>query len=124
MIALETLTGTGMAIFYPASQALLPRLVPGDLLQQASAISRLAMNAGQMGGAIVAGLCVAAFGPGWALAVCGVGSLVTVPLLLSIRARGRRGPRTPACSATCGRLVGVPLAHLAVGRSSRSSASS
>ena len=28
MIALETMTGAGMAVFYPASQALLPRLVP------------------------------------------------------------------------------------------------
>ena len=28
MILLETLTGTGMAIFYPASQALVPRLRP------------------------------------------------------------------------------------------------
>jgi MFS family permease len=86
MILLETVTGTGMAVFYPASQALLPRLVPGRLLQQASAVSRLAMNAGQMGGAVVAGLCVAAFGPGWALAVCGVGILGSVPMLLSIRA--------------------------------------
>ncbi len=86
MVLLEALTGTGMAIFYPASQALLPRLVPGALLQQASAISRLATNAAQMGGAVVAGFCVAAFGPGWALAVCGAGSLVSVPMLLSIRA--------------------------------------
>jgi MFS family permease len=88
MILLETLTGTGMAIFYPASQALVPRLVPGDLLQEASTISRLAMNAAQMGGATIAGLCVAAFGPGWALTVCGVGMLISVPLLLSIRATG------------------------------------
>src|SRR6516225_7316660 len=88
MILLETLTGTGMAIFYPASQALLPRLVPGDLVQEASAISRLAMNGGQMGGATIAGLCVAAFGPGWALAVCGIGMLISVPLLLSIRVTG------------------------------------
>ena len=86
MLLLETITGTGMAVFYPASQALLPRLVPGELLQQASAVSRLAMNGGQMGGATIAGLCVAAFGPGWALAVCGVGMLTSVPLLLSIRA--------------------------------------
>jgi len=86
MILLETLTGTGMAIFYPASQALVPRLVPGDLVQEASAISRLAMNAGQMGGAVLAGLCVAVFGPGWALAVCGIGTLGSVPMLLSIRA--------------------------------------
>ena len=85
MIALEVVTGTGMAIFYPASQALLPRLVPESMLQQASAISRLGMNGGQMGGAVLAGLAVAAVGPGWALAACGVGTLGTVPLMLSLR---------------------------------------
>ena len=85
MILLETVTGTGMAIFYPASQALLPRLVPGRLLQQASAISRLAMNGGQMGGAVLAGLAVAALGPGWALVTCGAGTLGTVPLMLQLR---------------------------------------
>src|SRR5580693_1205937 len=86
MILLEALTGTGMAIFYPASQALLPRVVPAEQLQQASALSRMAMNAGQMGGAVIAGVCVAAFGPGWALAACGIGMIGTVPLLLRIRA--------------------------------------
>ena len=85
MIALETVTGTGMAIFYPASTALLPRLVPGRLLQQASAISRLAMNGGQMGGAVLAGLAVAALGPGWALVTCGAGTLGTVPLMMTLR---------------------------------------
>jgi MFS family permease len=88
MIALETLTGAGMAVFYPASQALLPRLVPDGLLQEASAMSRLAMNAAQMAGAAAAGLFVAAAGPGWALATCGIGMLGTVPLLLAIRAPG------------------------------------
>ena len=85
MIGLEAITGTGVAIFYPASQALLPRLVPRDLLQEASAISRLAMNSGQMSGAAVAGLLVAAAGAGWALLLCGVGMVTTVPLLLAIR---------------------------------------
>ena len=98
MIVLEAVTGTGLAIFYPASQALLPRLVPGELLQQASAVSRLAMNAGQMGGAVIAGLCVAAFGPGWALAACGAGTLGSVPMLLGIRAVGRAGA-VPAATA-------------------------
>jgi MFS family permease len=86
MIALEAVTGTGMAIFYPASQALLPRVVSTELLQQASALSRMAMNAGQMGGAVVAGVCVAAFGPGWALAACGIGMIGTIPPLLRIGA--------------------------------------
>ena len=62
MIGLEAVTGTGVAVFYPASQALLPRLVPSEKLQEASAISRLVMNIGQMSGAAVAGLLVAAAG--------------------------------------------------------------
>src|SRR5215475_7927380 len=85
MIGLEGITGTGVAVFYPASQALLPRLVPRDLLQEASAISRLVMNVGQMAGAALAGLLVAAAGAGWALVLCGLGMLSTVPLLLAIR---------------------------------------
>ena len=85
MMGLEAITGTGIAIFYPASQALLPRLVPRDLLQEASAISRLAMNTGQMSGAAAAGLLVAVAGAGWALLLCGIGMVTTVPLLLAIR---------------------------------------
>ena len=85
MITLECLTGTGMAVFYPASTALLPRVVPGDLLQEASAVSRLAMNGALMGGAVLAGFVVAATGPGWALVICGTGLLGTVPLMLALR---------------------------------------
>jgi MFS family permease len=85
MIGLESLTGIGVAIFYPASQALLPGIVPGAMLQEASAISRLAMNTGQMSGAAAAGLLVAAAGPGWALVLCGIGMVATVPMLMSIR---------------------------------------
>jgi MFS family permease len=87
MIALECLTGTGIAVFYPASSALLPRVVPGDLLQEASAVSRLAMNGALMSGAVLAGFVVAAIGPGWALLICGAGLLGTVPLLLALRVR-------------------------------------
>jgi MFS family permease len=88
MLGLEAVTGTGVALFYPASQALLPRIVPDRLLQEASAISRLVMNSGQMAGAAAAGLLVAAAGPGWALVLCGVGMVATVPMLLAIRAPG------------------------------------
>ena len=85
MIVLELVTGTGIALFYPASMALLPRLVPAEQMREASAISRLTMNAAMMAGAALAGECVALFGAGWALAVCGIGMLSTVPLLLAIR---------------------------------------
>jgi len=87
MIALEALTGTGTAMFYPASQALLPRVVPATLLQEASSISRMGMNAGQMAGAAAGGLVVAAVGPGWALVLSGACVAGTVPLLTRITAR-------------------------------------
>jgi MFS family permease len=95
MIGLESVTGIGMAIFYPASSALLPRLVPERLLQEASAVSRLAMNGAQMGGAVLAGFVVAAIKPGWALAICGIGLLGTLPLMLSLRVTGRERTHQP-----------------------------
>jgi MFS family permease len=94
MILLEVLTGTGIATFYPASQALLPSLVPDGELQQASSLSRLAMNMAMMGGAAVAGVVVAAVGPGWALTICGAGVTATVPMLLSIK--GGASSREPS----------------------------
>jgi MFS family permease len=92
MILLEVVTGSGIATFYPASQALLPSLVPAEELQQASALSRLAMNMAMMTGAAVAGVVVAAVGPGWALTICGAGVTATVPALLSIKAGTVRTP--------------------------------
>jgi predicted MFS family arabinose efflux permease len=85
MIGLEAVNGIGSAMFYPASQALLPQLVPDELLQEGSSISRLAMNTGQMTGAAAAGLVVAAAGPGWALTLCALGMTGTVPLMMAIK---------------------------------------
>jgi MFS family permease len=96
MIGLECVTGTGMAIFYPASTALLPRIVPPESMQQASAVSRLAMNGAMTGGAVIAGFCVAAIGPGWALAICGTGLLGTLPLMLSLRVTSHERAQDPS----------------------------
>jgi len=85
MIALEAGTGTAIAIFYPASQALLPKLVPDQELQQANAVSRLVMNGAMMGGAAVAGFVVAAVGPGWALVTDAIGMFAAVTPNLLIR---------------------------------------
>ena len=91
MLCLEALNGVGGAMFYPASQALLPQLVPDTLLQEGSSVSRLAMNTGQMIGAAMGGLVVAVAGPGLALTMCAIGMIGTVPLMLAIK--GGRGPR-------------------------------
>jgi predicted MFS family arabinose efflux permease len=85
MIGLEAVNGIGAAVFYPASNALLPQLVPDSLLQEASSISRLAMNMGQMTGAAAAGVLVAVAGPGWALTLCAIGMAGTVPLMLTVK---------------------------------------
>ena len=89
MIGLEIVSGIGIALFYPASQALLPQLVPDALLQEASSISRLVMNTGQMTGAAVAGVVVAVAGPGWALTLCAIGMTGTIPLIMSIKGNVR-----------------------------------
>jgi MFS family permease len=91
MIGLEAVNGIGAAVFYPASQALLPQLVPDTMLAQGSSISRLAMNMGQMTGSAAAGVLVAVAGPGWALTLCAVGMSGTVPLMLAVK--GGRAPR-------------------------------
>jgi MFS family permease len=44
VIVLELVTGTGMSLFWPASTALLPKIVPNGELQAANALSRLVMN--------------------------------------------------------------------------------
>jgi predicted MFS family arabinose efflux permease len=85
MITLEAVTGTGGAVFYPASNALLPQVVPDALMQEGSSLSRLAMNGGQMAGAAVAGVLVAVAGPGWALTLCAIGMSGTVPLMLAVK---------------------------------------
>jgi predicted MFS family arabinose efflux permease len=92
MISLEAVNGIGGAMFYPASQALLPQLVPDTLLQEASSISRLAMNTGQMTGAAAGGVLVAAAGPGWALTLCALGMSGTVPLMLAVKGARRLRP--------------------------------
>jgi predicted MFS family arabinose efflux permease len=94
MVSLEAVTGIGGALFYPASQALLPQLVPEALLQEGSSISRLAMNIGQMTGAAAAGLVVAVAGPGLALTLCAIGMTGTVPMMLAVK--GGRGAARPA----------------------------
>lgn len=103
MICLEAVTGIGSALFYPASQALLPQIVPDTLLQEGSSISRLFMNTGQMTGAAAGGLLVALAGPGWALTACALGMSGTVPLLLTIK--GGRVPRPASAGARPGMLI-------------------
>jgi MFS family permease len=69
LIVLSAANGSASAFFFPASSGVIPQTVDPSLIQQANALLRLALNATWIGGAAVGGLFVAAFGPGWAVAL-------------------------------------------------------
>jgi MFS family permease len=91
LIIAAFLMGTGGALFYPASQALTPRLVPAHQMQAASSLSRLAQSSMLMLGSAIGGVLVTAFGPGWAMGLDAIILLVgTLPMLrVTVTALGR-----------------------------------
>jgi MFS family permease len=69
LLLLAGLNGMSGALSLPASSSILPQTVPAEERQQANAISRLSLNSAAIIGAPVAGIVVAAVGPGWGIAV-------------------------------------------------------
>lgn len=69
MMLLTALCGTGQAFFNPAAEGMLMSSVGGEQAGRAFALFRMAMNGAGIGGAALGGAMIAAFGPGWVLAV-------------------------------------------------------
>ena len=69
LIVIAALNGVSSAFFFPASAAIVPQTIPSQLIQQANALLRLALNSSLVVGAAVGGAIVHAAGPGWAIAV-------------------------------------------------------
>ncbi|MBA3716866.1 MAG: MFS transporter [Actinobacteria bacterium] len=69
LIVLSALSGTSFAFFFPASTGIVPQTVPGEALQSANALLRLAVNGTRIGGAALAGLIVGLTSPGTGIAV-------------------------------------------------------
>jgi MFS family permease len=69
LAALSALGGAVSALLLPGTGALTPRTVPASLLQPANALLRLTRSAAVVGGSALAGILVAAVGPGWGIAV-------------------------------------------------------
>ncbi|WP_344364402.1 MFS transporter [Streptomyces gobitricini] len=69
MMLLTALCGTGQAFFNPAAEGMLMSSVSGEQANRAFALFRMAMNGAGIGGAALGGAMIAAFGPGWVLAV-------------------------------------------------------
>ena len=88
---LSGLTGIATGFFNPASTGLLPLIVPPERLQQANGVRATAMSAGEIGGPVLAGVLVAAFGAGWALAFDAASFAVSALLLVGVRVPERAG---------------------------------
>ncbi|MGH3401088.1 MAG: MFS transporter [Streptosporangiaceae bacterium] len=93
-IVLAGVLGAGQAFFSPALTGLMPQLVSAGRLQQANALRGMAMSGGQVAGPALAGVIVAAGGPGWAFAVDALTYAVSGYCLLRVRMpAGSRPPR-------------------------------
>jgi len=79
------LLGAVSAFFLPASMAFLPRLVPREHLEAGNAALQVSKQGSVILGPALAGLLVAAYGPGPAIAVDAVCFAATSALLLTIR---------------------------------------
>jgi MFS family permease len=68
LIVLQVARRIAISFFFPASQGVVPQVVPPEELQQANAVLRLCQTATTIIGAAVGGGIVAAIGSGWAIA--------------------------------------------------------
>lgn len=92
LVGLQALAGMGTAVYTPASQGLVPALVPSSGLQQANALLGLVSNTTKLGSIGAAGALVATVGPGVALLVDAAtfaGSAVSL-MLVRVPANVRR----------------------------------
>ena len=90
-------TGAATGFFNPASTGLMPAVVPAERLQEANGIRATAMSGGEIVGPAIAGVLIAAVGPGWALAT-DAATFALSALLLARLTLPERAARTQATS--------------------------
>jgi len=86
LAALYALSGAATAFFNPASNAIVPQIVPGRRLQEANALLNLSRWSGKVAGPTLAGVLLALGSPGTALAVDAATFAVSAACLLGVRA--------------------------------------
>jgi MFS family permease len=93
LIAMSVVFGTADAFFYPASTAVVPELLPAELLVQGSALTATSRTVAQvLVGPALGGVLVASLGTVWAFALDGASFFVSAACLLAMASR----PRSPA----------------------------
>jgi len=91
LAALQVGMGVCEAFFGPAYTGLVPEVVSPPRLQQANALQGLVSSGSMTLGAFLAGMLVAAVGPGWAIGIDGLSYLASAWFLLRLRPPAFRG---------------------------------
>lgn len=94
LVALYAIGGAATAFFNPASDAIVPQIVPARRLQEANALLNFSRWAGKVAGPALAGVLLALGSPGAALAMDAVTFAVSAACLWSLSVP--RGPARPA----------------------------
>ncbi|MGN6663296.1 MAG: MFS transporter [Solirubrobacterales bacterium] len=87
---LYAVDGAATALFNPASNAIVPQIVPGRRLQEANALLSFSRWAGKVAGPALAGVLLALGSPGFALGVDAATFAVSAACLWGVRAPGLR----------------------------------
>jgi MFS family permease len=97
LLLIAVVYGAATAFFNPASDALVPRLLPPDALAQANSLDQLIRPlALRLAGPAVGGLLVGAVGAGWAFGLDAASFAISVVALLAMSpAPGRPAPVAP-----------------------------
>jgi len=89
---LQSAAGVGAGFFGPASTALLPQAVSAGALQRANALLSMTQSATNIFGPALAGVIVAAAGPGWCFAIDAASFLVSVGFVTAMRVAAQDRP--------------------------------
>ena len=114
LVALSALFGVGEALFGPSFTAIVPEILPRDLLLEANALDQtMRPLAFQFAGPALGGLLVGVWGPGSAFALNSATFLVSAACVALMRVRRVADRRTSRrrCSMTCARGSPTPAAR-------------
>lgn len=87
ILALSFLVGTAQAFGGPAYQALIPRLVKGEDLQNAIALNSIQFNLARVIGPVIGGLAMSKLGAAWCFGLNGVSYIAVIISLLMLHER-------------------------------------
>jgi MFS family permease len=84
LITMAAIFGVLSALWWPAMSGVLPEIVPQEKLQDGNAVIGLVSNIGNVSGALLGGVIVATFNPGWGLLVDSLSFLIAGVLVWNL----------------------------------------